>query len=283
MPTSLLDISTIQSHLADPYKNIAIDLYLKIDSTNTQLKRELSSPKPPTLPRACLAEQQTAGRGQANKQWHSPLGENIYLSLAFTYDKPLHTLEGFSLAIGLALIKALSLSNFTKDIRIKWPNDIFYQNKKLAGILIETITYPLQPTYVIAGVGLNVNMQRMHENDEIRPWTSLALMSNSTHDRNKLVAHIIEEFFLTLKRFEQTGFSSFLDPWDAHDFLKGKEVTLENAHHIYKGIASGINAQGQLMIQTPEGMTAHASGSLFLQTPTQLGKNHPSPSWRKHT
>jgi BirA family transcriptional regulator, biotin operon repressor / biotin---[acetyl-CoA-carboxylase] ligase len=267
-----LDISVIHSHLPLSLHDLPIDLYPQIDSTNTQLKRELSSPNPPMLPRACLAEQQTAGRGQANKQWHSPSGENITLSLAFAYTEPLHRLEGFSLVTALALINALSLSGFTKKIRIKWPNDIFYKNQKLAGILIETITHPSQSTHVIAGIGLNVNMRHIAENDiayplnlkepSINPWTSLALISNHTHDRNKLVAHIIEQFFLYLKLFEQHGLSAFLEQWDAHDFLKGKEVTLENTNNIYKGVAAGINTRGQLLIQTPQGITAHTSGNL---------------------
>lgn len=266
MPTSsLLDIPTIQSYLSTSFHHFAIDLYAEIDSTNTQLKRELSLPHPPTLPRACLAEQQTAGRGQANKQWHSPFGDNIYLSLAFAYHQPLHKLEGFSLVTALALVKALALSGFTKDIHIKWPNDIFYQTQKLGGILIETMSHSSKLTYVIAGIGVNVNMQHTAENGIARPWTSLALISTQIQDRNQLVAHIVEQFFSHLPLFEQFGLSVFLDQWDAHDFLRGKDVRLENANHIYKGIAAGVNARGQLMIQTPDGMTVHTSGSLDIQ------------------
>ncbi|MDF3054579.1 MAG: birA [Gammaproteobacteria bacterium] len=259
-----LNISAIRSHLPDTsLHHVPITLYQTIDSTNTQLKRELSAATTIALPHVCLAEQQTAGRGQADKQWYSPTNKNIYLSIAFAYTQPLHTLEGFSLVTGLALVKALSRCGFDKDIRIKWPNDIFHQGQKLAGILIETITQAPQQIYIVAGMGLNVNMTSMSEDTISRPWTSLASIFNQTQDRNKLTAHIIEQFFSYLALFEQAGLPAFIDQWEAHDFLKGKEITLSNANRTCSGIAAGINTRGQLIIQTPKGMTAHSSGNVM--------------------
>lgn len=262
MPT-LLNLSTIKSRLSTPsLRNIPIDYYPQIDSTNTQLKRESSK----RLPRICLAEEQTNGRGQTDKQWHSPPAQNIYLSFAFSHTQQLQQLEGFSLVTGIATIKALAAFNFQYSLKIKWPNDIYYQDKKLGGILIETATHSTQPTHVVVGIGLNANITKAEKDCIDQPWTSLALISGEAQNRNTLISLIIEQFFSHLTLFEQAGLPPFLDQWEQYDILRGKEVTLENAYGSHNGIAAGVNARGQLLIKTPNGVSAHTSGNLKWET-----------------
>jgi BirA family biotin operon repressor/biotin-[acetyl-CoA-carboxylase] ligase len=254
-----LNLATIKSHLRSPtLRDIPIDLLPQVDSTNTHLKQSLTKP----LPRICLTEHQTAGKGQTNQQWYSPAGKNIYLSIAFSHNGPLQMLEGFSLVVAIALVKALRLAGFANNLSIKWPNDIFYQYKKLAGILIETVSQSPQQIYVITGIGLNVNMQNISENMINQPWTSLALIASKQQDRNALVTTIIEQFFSHLSLFEQAGLTPFLDQWEQYDFLNGRKVALENANGIFEGTAIGINTRGQLLIKSPDGISAHTTGTI---------------------
>lgn len=257
----MLNIQQIKSHILT--QPLPFDLYAHLDSTNTELKRLISQKTIP-LPRVCLAEQQSAGKGQVGKKWHSPFGLNIYFSYAFLFTQPLHKLEGFSLVTAIATAKALSTclgEEKAKGIQLKWPNDILYNGQKLAGILVETLTLHPQQTYVIVGIGINVNMSATLMEEIDQPWTSLTLITGKLEDRNHIIAKVLDQVVIHLELFETTGLTPFLAQWEQYDFLKGKTVTLKNTH-THRGIAAGINTRGQLLIQTPDALSSHASGQL---------------------
>lgn len=179
-----------------------IDISVKdiIDSTNNAFEELI----PSTKLSICLAETQTQGRGQLQKIWHSPSGENIYLSLCYFSSKSPTALSQLSIVIGQTLCLFLN-NGFTlkAPAKIKWPNDILCDEKKISGILIEIKKVSNQQHRVVIGIGINVNMHEVPESAISQPWTSLAHMTGSTHDRNLICAHLINKIQIALRLFEE--------------------------------------------------------------------------------
>ena len=155
LPLTLLDPDKIKSKLR--HRAIEIDVVEKVASTNDYLKQFMEKNK---KIRVCLAEMQTQGKGRLDRQWYSPFGENIYLSMLCPFDKDLSELSGLSLVASLAICRALeSMIDFKNhQLKVKWPNDILVNQRKLAGMLIEVQAESNRSCQVVIGVGINVNM-----------------------------------------------------------------------------------------------------------------------------
>ena len=206
-----------------PILNQALTLHLfaSLDSTNRFLKTH-PTPTPLTC---CISETQTTGRGRFGRHWHSPFGENIYCSFACRSEGDPSHLSGLSLVISLAI--HATLQRYTNSpIAIKWPNDLLWHDKKLAGTLIEMTAECHGGTDLIIGIGLNVNTQTQYDKALERPWCSLRDIVGHTVDRNNLIAELITQLSQHLKRFNQVGFSAFHEQWDAYDYLKKRMTTL---------------------------------------------------------
>lgn len=155
----MIDASKITTLLEND--SIEIRVFDVIDSTNTYLKQHAFLPMTPV---ACIAETQTQGRGRFNRNWHSPKGENIYLSLSYYFNKSVQALSGLSLMVGLSVCKAIeAVCELPVPLMVKWPNDIMACQKKLGGILIEIYQTQATSCQVIIGIGLNVNMEQTHD------------------------------------------------------------------------------------------------------------------------
>lgn len=240
------------SHLAK------LDILNAIDSTNAYLLNKKDLP----CGYVCLAEQQTAGRGRLNKVWHSPASENIYLSLNWRF---LHTeqLAGLSLVIGIAAANALRNYGLV-HLALKWPNDILYQNKKLSGILVETLRENSGGYRAIIGIGVNVNMPK--ENNHIdQPWTDVAAILNAKPQRNLIISYLLNELFAALPAFQAQGLSAFLKEWRQYDVIFNKPVTVIQAEQRLKGIATGIDAQGNLLVEIDGVIKPFCSGEISIR------------------
>ena len=257
-PFILLDVTTIQSALA---KACTVSLFESIDSTNTYLRNL----KPTSQPLVCLAEQQTAGRGRLGREWHSPFGENIYLSCAYPFQKDLTHLAGLSLVVGVSLIKALTQLGLGADLKVKWPNDVFYFDKKLAGCLIEVQAESHGACHAIIGIGMNVNMQKAKSRSILTPWTSLYNISGQYQDRNSVVVHIIKQLLADLAVFSEQGFKAFAALWPAYDYLLNRPVTLAVGAEKASGVVQGITEQAHLVLRLPHGeLRVFSSGDTSL-------------------
>ncbi|PIQ42955.1 MAG: biotin--[acetyl-CoA-carboxylase] ligase [Gammaproteobacteria bacterium CG11_big_fil_rev_8_21_14_0_20_46_22] len=192
----------------------------------------------------CLAEAQTAGRAQGNKSWHSPAFQNIYLSIKM----PLKTLKHVTrLPILVALNVLESLKPLELPIMIKWPNDLYVNDKKLAGILVETITQGEQ-TQAIIGIGLNVNMR--NTDTLSNPWTSLAELSGETFNRSMIAIKLIPALLNAARDFSHTD--DLNERFLPYDYLKEKSVVLEGSDQAHP--TQGIDNEGGLRIKTSEGI-----------------------------
>ena len=242
-PLHLLNKPTILHALNEP---INLSLYPSIHSTNDFLKK---SHNQDSAIHACLAETQTQGRGQQAKPWHSPFGENIYLSIAIPFRQAIYKLSGISLAIGIAIGKAINKSQKSSlPIKIKWPNDLMIHQQKLAGVLIEIHKPSTGLPKLIIGIGLNVNMIDRAPIDQ--PWTSIRKVTGTPTNRNPLCAAIINETIAITHQFLNTGLKPFLEDWQPLDYLYNQPITLTTNKKTYQGTGAGINADGHLLIRT---------------------------------
>jgi len=260
-PIILLDQKKIKSALRT--KSITIEMLEKVDSTNNYLKQFCGQTN---RTMACIAETQTNGKGRFQRNWHSPFGQNIYLSLLYPINKEIGELSGLSLIVGLAICSIIETQCHLPDpLVIKWPNDIICNHKKLAGTLIEIQAETHAGCHLIVGVGINVNLERDADKKINQRWTSIKKITQQYQDRNNLCAALIDNLILYLKRFEKNGMGDFLSEWREKDYLLNQIIRLKSNRQEFKGQGLGINEHGHLLLKLPDGeIKAFASGDTAL-------------------
>lgn len=242
-----------------------LHLFTSINSTNRFLK-ELPISNQLDV---CCAERQTQGRGRFGRNWHSPFGENIYCSSRWNLNYDLGKLSGLSLVSSLAVLATLNELQLSADIKIKWPNDIYWNDKKLCGSLIEIQAESNGNAQVIIGIGLNVNTDTKNKPLADKPWCSLYEISKRRFDRNLLVAQLLSNLERYLTRFINTDLNAFMDEWNQFDYLAGKNITVSQASGTLSGTACGINSMGQLILEDELGVKhSLSSGDTSLSSGT---------------
>jgi BirA family biotin operon repressor/biotin-[acetyl-CoA-carboxylase] ligase len=263
-PIELLDAASIRAQLLDTslQKLHCLDIIPETDSTNRHIlkHKDVSTGKHAIV----MAEHQTAGRGRRGRPWLSPFGCNLYFSLLNKLEHSYNKLEGYSLIIAIALARVLR-SQIDAGIGIKWPNDLYWQGKKLGGILIELSGEAGAPVAVVTGVGLNVNM--MGTQTEIdQPWTSLrSIFNGALISRNTLAAMLIHEINTCLDEFFTHGISPFLDEWRQFDLTYEQNITIKTGNEDISGIALGITPSGALQVKTSQGLQTFLSGDVSIR------------------
>ena len=262
----LLDEVLIRSELkADVLEYVgAFYIHDQIGSTNDFLAKLLAGSEAKGA--ICLAESQTAGRGRRGRSWISPFGKNIYLSLAWRYPGSPATISGLSLAVGVALVRALSNLGVS-DLGLKWPNDLLWHGNKLGGILVELTGDAHGPCSVVVGLGLNYAM-RPDEGAAIeQAWVDLNTITNrSPPARNRLVASLINEILPVVAGFDRSGLMPFLNEWRSLDCMRGQAVVLHIGEHQIPGTVAGISDQGLIQLVTTDGeLRGYASGEVSLR------------------
>ncbi len=256
-PLMLLDKKIIVHHANLTSLQPTITLLRSTTSTQDFFKSTLATRDNPLI---CLAEHQTAGRGRLGRQWHSPFGMNLFFSCAWSIHKKLSELGGLSMVVGLAMIRALQEYGLQQPLQLKWPNDLYCQEQKLAGVLIDVQGESHHTTQIVIGIGMNINMHQANHTEINQAWTSLYQITQHAHNRSELAGRIIHWVFEYLQEFERHGLKQFLPIWQKHDYLKDREITLLNGQHSKTGRAMGINEQGQLLLDIEGEPFAFAAG-----------------------
>lgn len=252
-PLSLLQEDKIVQELY--HQPVRVVCFENVTSTNDYLKVHPAYDK--RLFDVCLAEMQTAGRGRLGRHWVSPFGQNIYLSCRYYVEKDISELGGLSLVAGLSVVAALTTLGI-RDVRVKWPNDVFYQGQKLAGILVEVRAETHMLSEVIIGIGMNVNMEvnAASQFTEIAQYvTSLAEMQGHYCDRNEIAVVLIKQLLSDVQLFTAEGWAAFTTRWDNVDYLNGKSISLLQGEKRLSGVARGVNENGYLLFQDQEGVS----------------------------
>ena len=231
-------------------ENKKIIYYEQLDSTNTELVRLAAQGAAHGT--VVVADAQTAGKGRKGRNWESPAGENIYMSIPLRPDFVPDRAPMLTLVMAYSVAKVLKELRFT-DVQIKWPNDLVLSGKKICGILTEMQLKDSEIDYIVVGVGINVNTSKFSE--EIRDTaTSLCMESGRVFDRENIVGSIVEYFGEAYRQFLETQDLSFLRE-AYNDMLVNvdKEVRVLEPGNEYTAYAQGINSEGELLVRTKEG------------------------------
>ncbi|NRA72796.1 MAG: bifunctional biotin--[acetyl-CoA-carboxylase] ligase/biotin operon repressor BirA [Gammaproteobacteria bacterium] len=249
-PMILLDqisiITELQQQLKSPLP--VVNVSTVVASTNEVIKGQIKHGEFAGLVAGSviLAEAQTAGRGRRGRTWASPLGASLYMSMHWRFEEGIHATMGLSLAVGIAIAEALTELG-VNDIGLKWPNDIYYQGRKLAGILIELEGQTTDCCDVIIGIGLNVNLPS-HASELIdQPYSDMS-QTGIDLNRNLLSATILRHLWQLLEQFERTGFSAFVARWQQFDCFNNEAVQLLIGQRTISGIAAGVDASGGISL-----------------------------------
>jgi BirA family transcriptional regulator, biotin operon repressor / biotin---[acetyl-CoA-carboxylase] ligase len=234
-----------------------------VDSTNAHVMRLAEQDGLTGL--VCTAEQQSAGRGRRGRQWVSPYASNLYLSLLWEFTQGAAALEGLSLAVGVAVARALRACD-VPAVQLKWPNDVLYDGAKLGGILLEMSGDAAGSCRVVIGVGLNVAMPKAAAGAIDQAWTDIKTITNNQHPRrSRILAALLNELLPLVADFEQRGFTHWREEWQSLDALSDAPVMLHAGDVPQGGIARGVDARGALQLETATGVQSVYGGEVSLR------------------
>ena len=241
---------TIWEAVAPELPGFSVEVLAQIDSSNSELmRRARAGQHEPVL---LVAEQQTAGRGRLGRQWFS---EGKTAALAFSLGLPFAPRDwsGLSLAVGVSIAQSLH-----PELCLKWPNDIWWQGRKLAGILIETAS--LGPNrYLVVGVGINIEQPRATGLATAPAWLQELIPGvNAAQALLRIAAPLLQ----AIKTFEHSGFLPFQALFNARDALSGLSVTLSDG---MAGMAKGVDVDGALRVQTLQGLKLISSSEVSVR------------------
>ena len=250
---TIKDVLLCKKEIINSLSKDALELLSKIEikeqtnSTNDDAKESLKNSS--HLLSAHFAEQQSAGRGRNTRKWISPFGQNIYLSLAWQSNLSFEDIEGLSLAIGVEIAESLK-NNTDEVIKIKWPNDLLINQKKLGGILVETSSGKKDSLEIIIGIGVNIFMKNEDAIKIDQDWTSLENYKNRSLDRNLIAANLLNNLVQLTRKFKAVGFGGYKEAFENRNALMNKDCeVLANGKVDYLGTVVGVNEKGELLIK----------------------------------
>jgi BirA family biotin operon repressor/biotin-[acetyl-CoA-carboxylase] ligase len=224
--------------------------FFKTDSTN-RVALELGHAGEPEGA-VVLAEEQTAGRGRAGRVWHSDRAVGIYVTVLLRprlapVQAPLLTMMA-----GLSARSAVqAVTGLTADL--KWPNDLLLNGKKTGGILTEMHAEPGQIRFVIVGIGLNVNQEKL-PGTLADTATSLRVETGKTQSRMEVLVRLLREFENDYNRFLREGVESVVARFEeVSTYAKGKRVRVTNGMESYVGTTAGLGPEGLLQVERDDG------------------------------
>lgn len=259
---ALLNQHSIRAALPQACQQQLAGLHLYFETPSTQALA-LAVPAPASGIEVWLAEMQTAGQGRRGKSWLSPPMSGIACSLNRRFALSFAAMSGFSLAC--AVILAESLKRQTDHvIQVKWPNDLWLNGRKCAGLLIQLRGEAQGPCEVTLGFGINVNA--MPDDAAIdQPWSCLAEAGKSDWNRNHLLAGLLHDLIIGFALYETDGFAAFIQRYRALDGLHGHGIVIHDGQHGINGVACGIDESGALLVAAADGHHRFHSGEVSVR------------------
>ena len=266
-PVELLDARRIGAELGPQRigQLRKLELLFEVDSTNTRLLG--NAPPPCGSADVCLSELQHAGRGRRGRRWIAPFGGGVALSVAWTFSDGARTLPALSLGVGVAVWRALVRAG-AQGVTLKWPNDIWFQDRKIGGVLIELRAEASGPAHVVIGVGLNVALSAAARREIEAGGVRVAAVADAcavAPSRNLVAGALLDELLSMLGQFEREGFAAFRDAWMALDALSGRPARVLLADTAISGTARGVDQEGALLLDTGDRVQRFVSGEASLR------------------
>ena len=264
-PLDLLDKDVIVNNLAaEVVSNLqTLQCLQQVDSTN-QRANSLANPVAGKFS-VILAEMQSAGRGRRGRAWVSPFAANVYLSITWPLQRSLHEASILSPYLALCVAESLHALQLPR-LGLKWPNDIYCNGKKLAGLLIECSGELAGSCKMVIGLGINVSMSRYNHVYIDQQWTDICSShANWQLSRNELAAHLINALVNGLQTFEQASLTNVDQQWAQWDVLRNANVDVQASEQTQQGIARGIDLDGCLLLETAQGLQKISVGDVSVR------------------
>ena len=229
-----------------------VQVFSEIDSTNLEAKRRATAVH--NTPMLFVAVSQTEGRGRMGRQFYSPDSTGLYMSYMYTPDC------GFSDSVTVTAAAAVAVARAIKRLTdlepaIKWVNDIYVGGKKVCGILTEAVTG--QKTHIIVGIGINITTEAFP--DEIK---AIASSLGKSVDRNELAILIVKNLIRLIAELPDR---TFIEDYRKRSLVLGKEVVFTSKDSQQTGRAVGIDRDGGLIVETPDGTVVLNTGEISLK------------------
>ena len=242
------------------------EIYDEIDSTNQALLDD-DAPVQGKLT-VCLAEYQTAGRGRRGRTWIAPSGGCLCFSVGWLYDRVPRDVTALALAAGVVIRRALQEAAGV-TAQLKWPNDLVVDDKKLGGVLVELRTGSDGTCYVVIGVGINVSIEP-EELKSISGWSNGAIDLFTTTggrppSRNVLAAKMLQELSLLFPCYSDSGFSAYHAEFLGFDYLRGRQVSIDDASPPVSGAAAGVDEIGALLVDSGDRVERIVAGDVSVR------------------
>jgi BirA family biotin operon repressor/biotin-[acetyl-CoA-carboxylase] ligase len=242
-----------------------LEVFGSIASTNTYL---MSQPAPAAGRfRVAIADHQTSGRGRHYRRWVSPPGAGLYLSFAYSFAGKPENIPSLTLAIGVGVIDALQDLG-VGGVSLKWPNDVVALDSKLGGILTELQSRPASGVTVVTGVGLNVALPVDAGSEIQSDWAArtvdLSAICEELPGTSQVAAALLNRLHEVMRKFESYGFDGFVDRWSKYDWLRNRDITVEQAGEQLVGVAAGVDRDGALLVNMESGTARIVSGSVMV-------------------
>jgi BirA family transcriptional regulator, biotin operon repressor / biotin---[acetyl-CoA-carboxylase] ligase len=260
----LLDKNEVLKAIGEQRAWFNLQILEEVKSTNTYLMQNKNSAHATCV----AAHMQTNGKGRRGRTWVSQLGASLTFSLLWRFQCGAAALSGLSLAVGVALIRALN-SLGVNDAQLKWPNDVLIEGKKLAGILIELQGDLEGPSAAVIGVGFNLNLPKNVLASIDQPAIDLvsAMPTNESEiDQNILLGTLLKHLADVLSGFEAQGFIGLRDEWLRYHAYQNKPVRmlLPNGTDVH-GVVQGVADDGILLVETALGLQRFSAGEISLR------------------
>jgi BirA family biotin operon repressor/biotin-[acetyl-CoA-carboxylase] ligase len=263
----LLNSRALTQELTEPSRAQLrrLELLFEVDSTNTRL---LKAPPPPVgWADVAFSELQHAGRGRLGRRWLAPFGCGIAMSVSWTFSDGARALPALSLGVGVAVSRALARLG-AERMALKWPNDIWYRDRKVGGVLVEIRAEAGGPAHVVIGVGLNVRVPQAQRTQIEASGARVAAVEDACRNppsRNRVGGALLDELLGMLFEFEQAGFAKFRAEWMAHDALGGRAVQVRVGESFTAGTARGVDEDGALLLEANGRTQRFVSGEASLR------------------
>jgi BirA family biotin operon repressor/biotin-[acetyl-CoA-carboxylase] ligase len=261
-PLSRSGILRRLSQLSGDYSN-RLHLLEEVDSTSNYLNALAATDN--TSGMVCVAESQSGGRGRRGRSWVATPYSNIMMSMAWQYERGPTVAAGLSLAAGVTIIESL-VEFGVAGAGVKWPNDILWDDKKLAGVLMDVQGEVNGPTRVTLGLGVNVYIGDRDAGQIDQPWIDLMSITDNSVDRNHLIAILIHRLESMFREYEQSGLDGFIDRWHQAHVYHGKPVRIIRGNEVLEGIVAGIDESGAIRLLDAAGnLQSYHSGEISLR------------------
>lgn len=262
-PITLLDYDSVLAAIGEQRAWFKLELHDTLESTNSYLMKQAAAG---AAHATCVATSlQTHGKGRRGRSWQAGLGASLTFSLLWRFQTGASALSGLSLAVGVALIRTLHALGVT-GAELKWPNDVLYQYQKLAGILIELQGDMEGPSAAVIGIGINLRLSEHVRRHIDQAAIDLHSITSQPVNPSELLGNLLRHLADVLSEFEQHGFEQLREEWVRHHAYQGQPVRLilPDSREIH-GVASGIAADGVLLVETPMGIQRFSAGEITLR------------------